>query len=225
MRSVLGCLVLGFMLLAAGSAFAQGGPCYTAAQCAAFRQQAEQQAARQAAQQQDLRALQQAATGGQRRAAAVVRADNAHARSATRRSAGDVAVSEAAQRQMAQDRADAAANAQVQRDIAAAQARVDDENRAAAQLAAENAPDNRCKEPRLAGELLVNFNNLQNVQDNNIRSVDIEHLTTIRFEVVQGENVYSCHGVFILINGRHVPGTLATRINVAGNVIIRFTSD
>ena len=73
---------------------------------------------------------------------------------------------------------------------AAVQARVDDENRAAAQLAAENSPDNRCKEPRLAGELLVNFNNLQNVQDNNIRSVDIEHLTTIRFEVVQGENVY-----------------------------------
>jgi hypothetical protein len=214
------------MLLATGSAFAQGGPCYTAAQCSAFRQQAEQQAVRQAEQQREAQAAQQTAIAQQQRAAAVAHAAQiAQAQAAARQSALDLAAAEAAQRQAAQDRADAAASAQAQRDAAAAQARVDAENRAAAQLAAENSPDNHCKEQKIAGELMLNFNNIQTVQDYNIQSVDIEHLTTIKFEVVQGKNVYVCHGVFVLMNGRHVPGTLATRINVAGNIIVRFTTD
>jgi hypothetical protein len=62
-------------------------------------------------------------------------------------------------------------------------------------------------------------------QDANIQSVDIEHLTTISFDIVQGQNVYACHGVFVLMNGRHMPGTLTTRLNVAGNVIVRFSTD
>jgi hypothetical protein len=121
--------------------------------------------------------------------------------------------------------ADARAKAKVDHDAAEKQVRVDAENRAAAQLAAENAPNNRCREPAIAGGLMTEFNSFESVQDANIQSVDIEHLTTISFDTVQGKNVYACHGVFVLMNGRHVPGTLTTRLNVAGNVIVRFSTD
>ncbi|HXA20865.1 MAG TPA: hypothetical protein VNW90_01105 [Acetobacteraceae bacterium] len=123
-----------------------------------------------------------------------------------------------AQRIRDQDRADREA-------LAAKKAREDAENKAAAQLAAENSPDNRCKEPKIAGDLIESFNSLQTVQDIRLKAVDIEHLITLSFKVDQGQNIYNCHGVFVLSNGRHLPGTLYTRLNVAGNIIIHFTVD
>jgi multidrug efflux pump subunit AcrA (membrane-fusion protein) len=201
-------------------------PCYTAAQCGAIRQQAQQQQAAQAAAiaaQQDAIARQQRVAAKAAESARIQRA--AQQQAADRQAALDLAAAEAAQRQDAQDRADAAARAQAERDAAVAKLQRENEDRASAQLAAENSPDNHCKQPKIAGELMVNFNNIQLVQDYNVQSVDIEHLTTIRFDIIQGQNIYVCHGVFVLMNGRHVPGTLATRINVAGNVIVRFTAD
>jgi hypothetical protein len=69
----------------------------------------------------------------------------------------------------------------------------------------------RKSQPAVAGGLKTAFDNFEAVQDANIQSVDIEHLTTISFDIVQGQNVYACHGVFVLMNGRHMPGTLTTR--------------
>lgn len=72
---------------------------------------------------------------------------------------------------------------------------------------------------------MIQFNSLQGAQDIRLQSVDIEHLTTLSFKVDQGKNIYACHGVFVMNNGRHIPGTLSTRLNVAGNVIIHFAVD
>jgi predicted rRNA methylase YqxC with S4 and FtsJ domains len=100
---------------------------------------------------------------------------------------------------------------------------MDAENRAAAQLAAENSAENHCRDRKIAGELLQTFNAYQAVQDMNLQAVDIEHLTTIKFDKEQ--HVYVCHGAFVLMNGIHRTGILSTRLNVAGNVISTWHTD
>ena len=105
--------------------------------------------------------------------------------------------------------------------LRAAQALQQAEDRAAAQLAAENSPNNHCKEPELAGMVLSGFNDL--LSRHGIEAVDIEHLTTIRFDA--GAKSVSCHGDFMLINGRRFSGTMSIHPNVAGEIITHWRAD
>lgn len=118
----------------------------------------------------------------------------------------------AAQRQAAQDEADRQAAA------LARQRAIDAAN--AAQYAAEVSPDNRCHNPLVAGELIKNFNSLSS-DANTPMAVDIEHLTTRRYESV---SVYACRGVFVLSNGQRVSGVLFSRLNVANDPIVSFST-
>ena len=224
-------------MMAIGTQYAVAQPCFTAAACGAIRQQAEQERY----QAEQAYAAQQAAIAQQRRqaerAAAAEQARFAQQqREQAQREARELAVCE---QELAIARANAETAAQqaeiarqdrerqVAADRAAAETRAkqEAEDRAAAQLAAENSPDNHCKQPRIAGEVIKQFNSFQTVQDANLQSVDIEHLTTIKFENVDGKNVYICHGDFVLMNGHRLPGVVSTRINVAGNIIISFKRD
>jgi hypothetical protein len=71
--------------------------------------------------------------------------------------------------------------------------------------------------------LLDYFNGLQAAGDVNSRAVDIDHLTTLKFD--SAHSVLSCHGYFVLMDGRHATGTLSTRLNVAGNILTTFHAD
>jgi hypothetical protein len=102
-------------------------------------------------------------------------------------------------------------------------AAIEEENRAAAQLAAENSPDNHCRDRKIAGSLIDNFNGLQAVSDYNARAVDIDHLTTVRFDAEH--QAMSCHGSFILQSGVGISGTIMTRLNVAGRLLTEFHRD
>jgi DNA polymerase-3 subunit gamma/tau len=103
------------------------------------------------------------------------------------------------------------------------QIKVESETRAAAQLAAEDSPDNHCHDQKTAGQVLDYFNGLQGAADFNTRAVDIDHLTTLKFDTAH--SVMSCHGAFILQDGRRMTGTLSTRLNVAGNILTTFHID
>lgn len=103
----------------------------------------------------------------------------------------------------------------------AAEARQRAEDRAAAQLAAESSPTNYCKDRQFAGNLIKEFNGL--AYRPGIEAVDIEHLTTIRFDA-DAQSVI-CHGDFMLTNGRRLSGTVSIRPNVAGDMIIHWQPD
>lgn len=218
-----------------GNARAQLRPCYTAEQCAQVRLQEQQrqeqqqraiEAQRQLQNQEQLREERAAAEENRQQAAARARQailDQAAADAAQQRAARYRAEADAREQQLAQDRADVQAKARQEFTEAQERRRIDDENRAAAQLAAENSPDNHCKDHKIAGELLQTFNAFQSVQDSNLQAVDIEHLTTVKFD--KDDHVYVCHGAFVLMNGVHKIGTLSTKLNVAGNVIANFHAD
>ena len=89
----------------------------------------------------------------------------------------------------------------------------------AAQLAAENSPDNKCHDPVVAGILIADFNNL--AKDANTPSaVDIEHLTTKRYD---SSDIFVCRGIFVLTIGTRLPGVISSRLNVANDPIISFS--
>jgi hypothetical protein len=226
-------LLMAFGLI--GSAQAQTGPCYSAAQCAQLRIQAQQQqeaqdnanaAQRQAYIREQREAAANAAQEARQQAAARAQQailNQAAAEEAQERAARYRAEADARVQQMAQERAEAQSRARQEAAEAEERMRVINENRAAAQLAAENSPDNRCKDHEIAGELLQTFNGFQSVRDISLQAVDIEHLTTVAFD--KGQHVYVCHGAFVLMNGVHEIGTLSTKLNVAGNVIASFHAD
>jgi hypothetical protein len=219
-----GVLLLAVILASSGTALAQGSPCYSAAQCAQIRQQAEQQQAAQREAQAAAAASwaqqqrEQAKADAQMRLQAESQAREAAATRA-RQAVEDQMDYEDRQRQQARYRADADARMLANRLMAEQEA----ENRAAAQLAAENSPDNRCHDRKTAGLMLDYFNGLQAAADFNNRAVDIDHLTTLQFDPER--SLISCHGSFVLQNGRHVTGSLSTRLNVAGNLLTTFHAD
>lgn len=175
----------------AAPSFAQT-PCYTADACRQQRVAAEQYQQQQAAARAaEQERQQQAAIAEQRRA-------------------------EAERRQAALRAQQAALRAEQARMQAVAEA----ERRAEAQLAAENSSDNYCKEPKLAGQLIQDFNSLFNGRR---EVIDIEHLTTLRFDP-QAKQI-TCHGAFVLTNGIRMAGTLSYQPNVAGDVITRWQHD
>jgi hypothetical protein len=215
-------------------AFAQV-PCYSAAQCAQFRLQAEQQQAYQQAAQ--AAALEESARQQRHQVAIVAQARREAEAERIHQDAIRQVAYEEQQRRQAQYQADAdarmqetaalrarqAATQQAAYDQQQRQVAIEAENRAAAQLAAENSPDNRCHDPKTAGKLLEYINGLQAASDFNSRAVDIDHLTTLKFDAEH--QVISCHGAFILQDGRQMIGTLSTRLNVAGNLLSTFHVD
>ena len=92
---------------------------------------------------------------------------------------------------------------------------------AAAKIAAEASPDNICREPKVAGKVLDDFN-IMDWPDGR-RAIDIEHLVTIANN--GGENYVSCHGVWDLKDGRQIEGTLTLKTNVAGNPIAQWQQE
>ncbi len=210
---------LGF---SAGPVFAQQ-PCFTADQCAAIRVNnqrliEQQQAAQAAAEATRIRAQHEAAREAKR-----LDAEHAQQAQIAAQQAQAEAVERArqlAEQQAAYDERQSLAKIETDRRIAAyqeqqrqdrieveqrraaeratfeeqqRQARIEEERRAAAQLAAEQSPDNHCHEQTTAGSLIDFFNNLQSAADYNMRAVDIDHLTTVRFV---DSKTMACHGSF-----------------------------
>jgi hypothetical protein len=92
------------------------------------------------------------------------------------------------------------ARLEVQREAARTQAV------AAAKIAAEASRDNICREPKVAGRVLDDFNSMD--WPDGRKAVDIEHLVTIGNN---GDNHLSCHGVWLLKDGRRIEGTLTLK--------------
>ena len=246
-------LVVAGLLYDSGAAVAQGIPCFSAAQCAQIRQQAEQQQAAQRDAQ--TAAIEGAARAQRERARSIVQARvqaEAEAQTAAvaraRQTQQDQAAYEEQRARQARYQADADARAQAARvqerlafeeqrarqaqaqadaEARAQEARVEAqqvaERRAAAQFAAENSSDNRCRDQKTAGAMLDYFNGLKGAADYAGRAVDIDHLTTLQYDPAR--SIVRCHGSFILGNGRRETGTLSTRLNVAGNILSIFNAD
>jgi hypothetical protein len=226
-------LLSGPILLSSSGAFAQ--PCYTPGQCAQIRMNndrliAEQQAAQMAAETTRLRQEREAAREINResiRQAAEQRQAQIEQERAQVQWRVEQARVEADALQRAQEMTSLRARQQADQQAAyeeqARRAMIIAENRAAAELAAENSPDNHCREQKIAGNLIDYFNGLQAASDFNARAVDIDHLSTVRFDA--DHQAISCHGSFILQNGNGISGTMNTRLNVAGRLLTEFHRD
>jgi hypothetical protein len=83
-----------------------------------------------------------------------------------------------------------------------------------AQEKAENSPDNHCRDPKIAGMLLKEFNGMDWPLPR--QALDIEHLVTISSQPL------SCHGVWILTRAERIEGTMSFKENVAGEIITTF---
>jgi hypothetical protein len=126
---------------------------------------------------------------------------------------GPQARAQAAQEEAAATRAQAAAAAQAREQARAEQDAISERARAeqvairAAKAAAdrqtmaENSPNNLCRDRDVARQLIADFNSLATWQP---EAVDIEHLTTN----VGATAKRSCHGIFVLTNGRRLEGNV-----------------
>jgi hypothetical protein len=93
----------------------------------------------------------------------------------------------------------------------------------AALLAAEQSPDNHCKTPDIARNLISEWNDFDDFKENNIRTIDIEHLTTVSWS---GESLkFTCHGIFVTNRGNRIAGSLSMKQNVAGDPIFTWSRD
>jgi hypothetical protein len=129
---------------------------------------------------------------------------------------------DASDRQQAANRQaklDAEQQAAAQRD-AETKAKLTEETRLANLRAAEESPDNYCKEPSTAGTVINYYNSLVRAGDAAFSAVDIEHLITEQFD--KKARTMSCHGTFVLTNGNRRDGSIITRPNVAGTIIVTF---
>ena len=142
----------------------------------------------------------------------------------------------AAQRAQACRQARDAAMRQQQINAAAAQAREAEADRvaarervemeaqaraiAAAQTAAEASPDNFCRQPDTARNLIRQYNGMDWLGYTPRQVVDIEHLVTIKKD--EGSGILFCHGIWVQTNGSKIEGTLTMRPNVAGDVIVTW---
>jgi hypothetical protein len=198
MKSLLAALLVAAALSTPlGPAIAQA--CYTAEACRAIRlqQQAAQEQAAANAQKHAVIAAQQQrrAEADRKRAAEQQRADDEQARID------------------AENRAAALREAQVH-------ARLVEETRVANLRAAEESPENLCKEPATAGQVINYYNSLVRAGNAAFTAVDIEHLITEQFDL--DTKTMSCHGTFVLTNGNRRTGSVLARPNVAGTIIVSF---
>jgi hypothetical protein len=198
MKSLLAATLVATALSASpGPAIAQA--CYTAETCRAIRlqQQAAQEQAAVYAQKQAAMAAQQQrrAEAERKRAAEQQRADDEQARID------------------GENRAAASREAQ-------ARAKLVEETRIANLRAAEESPENLCKEPSTAGQVINYYNSLVKAGNAGFSAIDIEHLITEQFD--PDARTMSCHGTFVLTNGNRRMGSIVARTNVAGSVIVSF---
>jgi hypothetical protein len=174
----------------------------------------------------------QAAADAARLAQAAQQA-SAHAAVVVRRAAA----SAMARRERSAARAD---EARVQRDAAAEATRVQRlaaaeavrSQRAAAlaqrsayvrQVAAENAPDNMCRQPKVARAVMDGWNGLDAFRAADVRVIDIEHFTTVSWHAA--DQSFTCHGVFLTNKGWRVVGTTVIKRNVAGDPLFVWQRD
>ena len=198
---------------------AQG--CLTAELCRAMRLQqeaAQEQAAAYAKQQRAVAAQQQRRAADERRHAAE-----------RQKEANDRAMAVAAQQEQADfERQQAAArqsklNAEQQaaeQQEADARKKLAEETRVANLLAAEQSPNNYCKEQSIASDVINHYNSLVAAGNSAFSAVDIEHLITEQFD--KQARTSSCHGTFVLTNGSRRTGSIVARLNVAGTIIVNF---
>jgi hypothetical protein len=227
MRSLLAVTVLAVTaLVSVEPAHAQG--CLTAEACRAIRMQqqaaqdqaaanAQQQAAVAAQQRQRAEAERKHATEAQARAALVRQEADARAAALAVQQQQDA--HDRQQAAIQQAKLDAEQQATAQRD-ADAKARLKEETRVANLRAAEDSPDNHCKEPSTAGMVIDSYNSLVRAGDAAFTAVDIEHLITEQFDAKA--KTMSCHGTFVLTNGSRRDGSIIARPNVAGTIIVTF---
>jgi hypothetical protein len=81
-------------------------------------------------------------------------------------------------------------------------------------------PENLCKEPSTAGQVINYYNSLVKAGNAGFSAIDIEHLITEQFD--PDARTMSCHGTFVLTNGNRRMGSIVARTNVAGSVIVSF---
>jgi hypothetical protein len=133
----------------------------------------------------------------------------------------------AAQRAAAEAQARAATEAQLaaQRAAEQRQAIIDAQTRAeiAAQKWAEESPDNFCKTPDVARNLIKEYNSMHWPAYTTREVVDIEHLVTVTND--RDKAILSCHGVWVHTNGQNIEGTLTMHPNVAGDIIVSWNQE
>jgi hypothetical protein len=86
---------------------------------------------------------------------------------------------------------------------------------ALALMRAENAPDNHCREADVARRMITAWNGLDTMRAAGMKTVDIEHLTTVSFDAQN--RAVACHGVFVTSQGLRFVGTATVKTNVAGD--------
>jgi hypothetical protein len=89
-----------------------------------------------------------------------------------------------------------------------------------ARIAAENSPNNICRNPGVAHMLISEFNEFDWYDGR--KAVDIEHLVTKSYT---SENSMSCYGTWVLNHGQRINGTMTTKPNVAGDIIAEWKAE
>jgi hypothetical protein len=110
------------------------------------------------------------------------------------------------------------AAAQAQAAEAEARVRRHDAALTAAQSALETSPDNLCRTPDTARNLMEEFNGMDWPIPRKV--VDIEHLVTVRKDATTATLV--CHGYWVLTSGPKIEGTMTLHPNVAGDIIVHW---
>jgi hypothetical protein len=103
-------------------------------------------------------------------------------------------------------------------------AKAKEEARQAAQKAAEESPDNICRNQAMGKMEIDQMNALQLSHHTGRQVIDIEHVTTIEAPSNAAETMV-CHGTFLFSSGVREPGTVTFRKNLAGDPIIVWKSD
>lgn len=104
-----------------------------------------------------------------------------------------------------------------------AQAARESTRRQIEQASSEQSPNNNCRKPEFAKGLMESFNGFEAFKAAGRNSIDIEHLTTVKWDE---ENLnFICHGTFVLTNGQNFVGTLEIKPNIAGSMITKWRPD
>ncbi len=86
---------------------------------------------------------------------------------------------------------------------------------AAAQTAAEELPENHCKEPDVARLMITQFNQFKPMKNLDEQVIGPEHVTTVKFDLAHTDMVR--HGTFLTTGGLELTGAFEMRKNIAGN--------
>ncbi|MBE7159519.1 MAG: hypothetical protein INR62_13990 [Rhodospirillales bacterium] len=123
------------------------------------------------------------------------------------------------ERQQATQRAAAAARAKKETTERAAVQRAQEE----AQLVAEKATNNICKDEEFAHGVIDAFNRFKVMRRYDQHVIDIEHVTTDSMDA--DHHTVVCHGTFLMESGLRLTGNFEVRKNVAGDMIYLWSAD